>query len=288
MGRARSRASARRWLRHQRLRRLQLSASQCAELRVVHARHQGRLSERQRPRAAQHERHLGAMDAVRKRVPELRGRLQPGGGDGDHGLAHRHGMQRRRNVIDARKSGAPSGGCEVVVDPLSWSKLVEANRGASNPISITVRGTTDGICASTSINTIHLSIAEQDLLGSYYYWKSTVSANGVGGQIFAKVFGDLNTPDQDVTTAAIKERHAATAATRSLATARGWSFIRTTTIRTTSTATWPVRISTLIDAVADEPRHRKFPGGITGVRHGGGGAASLPASAPSIRSRPST
>jgi hypothetical protein len=106
-------------------------------------------------------------------------------------------------TVDAQ-SGTPSGGCEVTVDPLSWSNLVEANRGASNPISITVRGTTDGTCASTSTNTVHLSIAEQDLLGTYYYWKSTVSANGVGGQIFAKTFGDLNTPEQDVTTTAIQ------------------------------------------------------------------------------------
>jgi hypothetical protein len=106
-------------------------------------------------------------------------------------------------TIDAQ-SGTPSGGCEVTIDPLSWSNLVEANRGASNPISITVRGTTDGTCASTSTNTIHLSIAEQDLRGTYYYWKSTVSANGIGGQIFAKQFGDLNNPEQDVTSAALQ------------------------------------------------------------------------------------
>jgi hypothetical protein len=106
-------------------------------------------------------------------------------------------------TIDAQ-SGAPSGGCELTVDPLSWSNLVTANRGASNPMSITVRGTTDGACASKATNTIHLSIAEQDLVGTYYYWKSTVSANGVGGQIWAQIFGDLNTPEADVTTNALK------------------------------------------------------------------------------------
>jgi hypothetical protein len=101
-------------------------------------------------------------------------------------------------------NGTPSGGCELTVDPLSWSKLVEANRGGSTPLSITVRGTTDGNCATSSTNTIHMSIAEQDLLGTYYYWKSTVSANGVGGQIFAQEFGNLVNPEQDVTTAALQ------------------------------------------------------------------------------------
>jgi hypothetical protein len=44
-----------------------------------------------------------------------------------------------------------------------------------------------------------MSIAEEDLLGTYYYWKSTVSPAGVGGQIWAKIFGDLKTPEADVT-----------------------------------------------------------------------------------------
>jgi hypothetical protein len=96
----------------------------------------------------------------------------------------------------------PSGGCEVVVDPVSWSKLVGANRG-QGPVTITVRGTTDGTCASASTNQVHLSFAEQDLEGTYYYWKSTVSSNGTGGQIWKQTFGDLNTPEADVTTAAI-------------------------------------------------------------------------------------
>jgi hypothetical protein len=100
--------------------------------------------------------------------------------------------------------GTPSGGCEITIDPVSWSRLVAANRGGSTPISITVRGTTDGMCASTSTNSIRLSIAELDLVGTYYYWKSTVSAAGVGGQIWAKPFGDLNTAEADVTTSAIQ------------------------------------------------------------------------------------
>jgi hypothetical protein len=105
-------------------------------------------------------------------------------------------------TIDAQ-SNAPSGGCEVVLDPVSWSKLVGAARG-QGPITITVRGTTDGTCATASTNQIHMSFAEEDLLGTYYYWKSTVSANGTGGQIWKKTFGDLNVAEVDVTTPAIQ------------------------------------------------------------------------------------
>jgi hypothetical protein len=105
----------------------------------------------------------------------------------------------KTQTVDAQ-SGNPSGGCELVIDPLSWSKLVAANRGLGNSISITVRGTTDGKCASTS-NVIHMSIAEEDLLGAYYYWKSTVSSAGVGGQIWEKVFGDIADDEKNVTSA---------------------------------------------------------------------------------------
>ncbi len=104
----------------------------------------------------------------------------------------------KTQTVDAQ-SGTPSGGCELVVDPLSWSKLVAANRGLSNPLTITVRGTTDGKCASTSASAVHLSIAEEDLIGTYYYWKSTVTTMGVGGQIWSKGFGDLAVAEKNVT-----------------------------------------------------------------------------------------
>ena len=93
----------------------------------------------------------------------------------------------------------PSGGCELALDPPAWSAIVGANRGLSNPIVITVRGTTDGTCASSS-SAIHMSIAEEDLLGTYYYWQSTItSGQGIGGFIWAKVFGDLNMNEVNVT-----------------------------------------------------------------------------------------
>ena len=92
----------------------------------------------------------------------------------------------------------PSGGCEFPIQGASWSFLSGANHGG-NPVSITVRGTTDGICASSSANTIHLSFADEALLGTYYYWKSTVSPSGTGGQIWSKLFGAPNVPEVNIT-----------------------------------------------------------------------------------------
>jgi hypothetical protein len=100
-------------------------------------------------------------------------------------------------TTDQQAGGNASGGCEAVVDPVSWSKLVAVNRDGS-PVAVTVRGTTDGRCVSSS-NTININFAKEDLLGTYYYWKSFVSSNGTGGQIWMKVFGDLNMNEQDVT-----------------------------------------------------------------------------------------
>jgi hypothetical protein len=45
---------------------------------------------------------------------------------------------------------------------------------------------------------VSLTFSEEDLLGAIYYWKSTVSANGTGGQIWEKSFGDTN-PETQVT-----------------------------------------------------------------------------------------
>jgi hypothetical protein len=101
-------------------------------------------------------------------------------------------------TTDEQAGGNPSGGCELQVDPVSWSKLVEANRDGG-PVTVTVRGTTDGRCTSAS-NSIQINFAKEDLLGTYYYWKSFVTqGQGVGGQIWMKVFGDLNMQEQDVT-----------------------------------------------------------------------------------------
>jgi hypothetical protein len=114
----------------------------------------------------------------------------------------------QNQTIDAQ-SGMASGGCEVVVDPVSWSKLVGANRGGQ--ITITVRGTTDGMCATPSTNKIQLNFAEEDLIGAYYYWQSLIATTGqgvggngcltagVGGYIYKQIFGDLNGGEVNVT-----------------------------------------------------------------------------------------
>ncbi|MDP9150784.1 MAG: hypothetical protein M3O36_12710 [Myxococcota bacterium] len=100
-------------------------------------------------------------------------------------------------TVDTGQPPMPSGGCEHVLTPTEWQLLATANRGGS-VVNVSVRGTTDGACAVSS-KAVQISFAEQDLLGTYYYWKSTVSANGVGGQIWKKTFGDLATQELNVT-----------------------------------------------------------------------------------------
>ncbi len=99
--------------------------------------------------------------------------------------------------------GAATAGCEITVDPTSWAQLVAANRGGS-PVSITVRGTTGGACASASADTVHVSFAEQDVPGTYFYWKSHATPLGTGGQIWSKTFGDPATPDHAVAAAPLQ------------------------------------------------------------------------------------
>jgi hypothetical protein len=93
----------------------------------------------------------------------------------------------------------PSGGCELQLDPMMWQFIANQNRGG-DPVSITVRGTTNGSCANVSSQTVRLAFTKQDVLGVIYYWKSTITSNGVGGQVWQKDFGDSN-PESDVTSA---------------------------------------------------------------------------------------
>jgi hypothetical protein len=104
-----------------------------------------------------------------------------------------------QETVDTEQPPTPSGGCELQLDPAMWAFVANQNRGL-DPVTITVRGTTDGMCASTSANSVRLAFADQDILGAIYYWKSTVSSNGTGGQVWVKSWGD-QTPEQDVTSA---------------------------------------------------------------------------------------
>lgn len=102
-----------------------------------------------------------------------------------------------QTVDTEQPTGVPSGGCELKLDPNMWKFIANQNRGG-DPVTITVRGTTDGMCASSSSQTVRLAFAQDDLLGVIYYWKSTITSNGVGGQVWQKSFGD-NVPESDVT-----------------------------------------------------------------------------------------
>jgi hypothetical protein len=100
-------------------------------------------------------------------------------------------------TMDTGQPPAASGGCALTLTSSEWSLLAAANRGAQ-PVAISVRGTTNGTCATSSVNTVHLAFAAEDVLGAIYYWKSTVSSNGTGGQIWVKSFGS-SSPEQQVT-----------------------------------------------------------------------------------------
>jgi hypothetical protein len=104
-----------------------------------------------------------------------------------------------QTVDTEQPTGVPSGGCELQLSLPMWQFIANQNRGG-DAVTITVRGTTDGTCASSSTGTVRLAFAQDDMLGAIYYWKSTISSNGVGGQVYEKSFGDSN-PETDVTSA---------------------------------------------------------------------------------------
>jgi hypothetical protein len=136
-------------------------------------------------------------------------------------------------TTDTGQPPMPSGGCELALDPSVWTTIANQNRGGDG-VAVTVRGTTDGSCATASTGAT-IWFAAEDLLGTLYYWKSTVSTNGVGGQIWLKSFGD-STPEQQVTgLPAPRWSRYATAVMLFRATACAWSSTRTTTTPTTNT-----------------------------------------------------
>jgi len=100
-------------------------------------------------------------------------------------------------TVDTEQPPQPSGGCELQLDPTMWTFVANHNRGG-DPVRITVRGTTDGMCATTSTNSVALAFGQEDILGAIYYWKSTVTAIGTGGDVWVKSWGD-STPEQNVT-----------------------------------------------------------------------------------------
>jgi hypothetical protein len=90
-----------------------------------------------------------------------------------------------------------TGGCELKLDQNMWDFIAKSNRGG-DAVKVTVRATTDGMCATTSMNSINMAFAEQDVNGGIFYWKSIVTASGEGGNIWAKAFGNA-IPEEQVT-----------------------------------------------------------------------------------------
>jgi hypothetical protein len=101
-------------------------------------------------------------------------------------------------TMDTEQPPMPSGGCELQLTPAMWDFIAKSNRGG-NPVTVTVRASSDGTCATPSANSVNISFAEEDLNGGLFYWKSTITTGvGVGGQIWAKSFGD-STPETQIT-----------------------------------------------------------------------------------------
>jgi hypothetical protein len=98
-------------------------------------------------------------------------------------------------TVDTR--GAMSGGCQLDLSGAMWDFVAKSNKGG-DPVKITVQGSSNGMCASPGANSVGMSFAEQDVAGGIYYWKSTVSASGTGGQIWRKEFGSTM-PEEQIT-----------------------------------------------------------------------------------------
>jgi hypothetical protein len=97
-------------------------------------------------------------------------------------------------TVDTR--GQMSGGCKLDLNGMIWDFVAASNKGG-DPVVVTVQGS-NGSCAAAGANSVGVSFGEEDVSGGIYYWKSTVSASGTGGQIWRKSFGDT-TPEEQIT-----------------------------------------------------------------------------------------
>jgi len=101
-------------------------------------------------------------------------------------------------TVDTR--GQMSGGCQLDLNGAMWDFVAKSNKGG-DPVKITVQGSS-GTCLAPGSNSIGMAFAAEDVSGGIYYWKSTVSASGTGGQIWRKEFGTM-TPEEQITGAGI-------------------------------------------------------------------------------------
>jgi hypothetical protein len=104
-------------------------------------------------------------------------------------------------ITDTRMSA--TGGCSYDLDQTVWDLIAQANRGG-DPITVTVRATTDGMCASGS-NSRSIAFAEEDLKGGIYYWQSIVvgMVAGKAGGIYRYDFGARGATSQAYLTPAL-------------------------------------------------------------------------------------
>ncbi|MFI5289927.1 MAG: hypothetical protein ACHQ17_09775, partial [Polyangia bacterium] len=96
--------------------------------------------------------------------------------------------------VNHKHSQTP-GGCLFDLDQTLWTFIADSNKGG-DPVVVSVRATSNGMCASPSVNTMKMAVAEQDIAGGIYYWKSTTAGAGVGGAIWRKSFGDTMPEEQ--------------------------------------------------------------------------------------------
>jgi hypothetical protein len=97
-------------------------------------------------------------------------------------------------ITDTR--GVATGGCGFTLDPTMWKWVATTNRGG-DPVTVSVRATTDGSCASPS-NSVAVSFAQQDLNGGLYYWQSLV-VGGIAGKTGGIYRYDFGNPSQAAT-----------------------------------------------------------------------------------------
>jgi hypothetical protein len=103
-------------------------------------------------------------------------------------------------ITDTRM--AATGGCSYDLDQQVWDLIAQANRGG-DPVTVTVRATTDGSCATGS-NSRSIAFAQEDLRGGIYYWQSIVvgAVAGKAGGIFRYDFGSRGATSQPYLTPA--------------------------------------------------------------------------------------
>ena len=143
--------------------------------------------------------------------------------------AHGHGARRRSRT----------GGCEYKLDPTVWDFIAKSNRGG-DAVKITVRATTDGMCATSSMNSVNVAFGEQDVNGGIFYWKSSITTRRrrrrttSGPRRSATRSPRSRSPAWPAPTWRTRP---ASAATRCRTTASAWSSTSTTPTPTTSTPT---------------------------------------------------